>query len=214
MKKLAIFDLDGTLLDTIEDLATALNHALKVNGLATHPVAAYRTMVGNGVRKLIERGAPSNISNEITEKLLKDFRAYYNEHLHDLSKPYAGIPELLEELRRRDVALAVASNKYESAVIELINHFFGKENFVSVCGQTEGVPVKPDPSIVFRILSEYPTAKADVIYIGDSGVDIETARRAGVTAVGVTWGFRPTSELTAAYADHIITSPSQLLDLL
>lgn len=215
MKRLAIFDLDGTLLNTIDDLATAVNHALEVNHYPTHAISSYRQMVGNGVRRLIERAMPAGEQSETTvDRLLGDFRAYYDEHLHDLTTPYPGIVELLEELERREVALAVASNKYESAVKRLISNFFGDRKFVAVCGNVEGIPTKPDPSIVFRILGEHPTPKAEVIYVGDSGVDMETARRAGVTAVGVTWGFRPERELTSAYADHIITSAADLLDLL
>ncbi len=215
MKKLAIFDLDGTLLDTIDDLATAVNYALSVNSLPTHAIQSYRMMVGNGVRRLVERALPEEKRSQgVIDQLLVDFRQYYNGHLYDLSRPYDGIIQLLEELHDRGVALAVASNKYESAVKELIGHFFGNLPFVAVCGNIEGVPVKPDPSIVFRILSENPIPKADVIYIGDSAVDIETARRACVDSVAVTWGFRPLKELQEAVPDHIIDSPVELLDLI
>ncbi len=214
MKRLVIFDLDGTLLDTIADLGTATNHALAANNFPTHPVEAYPMMVGNGVRRLIERAMPSESRTETIERLLTDFRAFYDEHLHDLSKPYPGIPALLNALRSRGVAVAVASNKYESAVRRLISHFFPDIPFVSVCGNIEGYPVKPDPSIVFRVLTEHPTPKSGVLYVGDSAIDIETARRACVESVGVSWGFRPVRELTGAFADHIITAPSDLLDLL
>lgn len=215
MKQLAIFDLDGTLLNTIEDLGHACNHALKANGYQTHPTEAYPAMVGNGVRRLIERALPAeDRTPDTVDRLLVDFRAYYDEHLWDCSRPYPGIENVLRELRERGVDLAVASNKYESAVRRLIGHFFPETAFAAVCGNTEGVPVKPDPSIVFRILTERPTPKDDVIYCGDSAVDMETARRSGVESVGVTWGFRPVRELTGAYADHIITDPAELLDLL
>ena len=215
MKTLAIFDLDGTLLNTIDDLATAVNHALEVNNYPTHSIADYRLMVGNGVRRLIERALPADDRSEaIIDKLLADFRLYYDQHLHDFTTPYPGIVDLLEQMRQRGIALAVASNKYESAVRRLISALFPEIEFVAVCGNVEGVPTKPDPSIVFRILADHPTPKADIIYIGDSAVDIETARRAGVTSVGVTWGFRPERELTAALADHIISSPAEILSLL
>lgn len=215
MKQLAIFDLDGTLLNTIDDLGHACNHALAAHALPSHPIEAYPAMVGNGVRRLLERALPaehrtdSNIDN-----ILVDFRAYYDQHLCDFTRPYIGIENLLHELRNRGVDLAVASNKYESAVARLISHFFPDIPFAAVCGNIDGVPAKPDPSIVFRILTERPTPKDDVIYVGDSAVDMETARRAGVEAVGVTWGFRPVRELTAAFADHIISDPAELLDLL
>lgn len=215
MKQLVIFDLDGTLLDTIADLGTATNHALRANSYPTHPIEAYPMMVGNGVRRLIERALPSECRTEATvDRLLADFRTYYDEHLCDLTKPYPGIEQLLRELNAQCVALAVASNKYESAVKRLITHFFPDIPFVAVCGNVEGYPTKPDPSVVFRVLGDHPTPKSDVLYVGDSGVDIETARRACVESVGVAWGFRPVRELTGAYADHIITAPADLLDLL
>jgi phosphoglycolate phosphatase len=139
---------------------------------------------------------------------------YYNEHLADATVPYPGIVQLVNDLTERGVNLAVASNKYQDAVVKIVKHFFPEANFKSICGQIEGVPVKPDPSIVFRVLSECPTPKEQVLYVGDSGLDIETARRACVDSVGVTWGFRPAQELRAAYADHIITDPLELLDFM
>lgn len=171
-------------------------------------------MVGNGVKRLIERALPSeNRSDETVGRLLADFRAFYDQHLCDLTKPYPGIEDLLDELNSRGIAMAVASNKYESAVKRLIQTFFHDIPFAAVCGNIEGVPTKPDPSIVFRILSEHPTPKADVLYVGDSAVDIETARRACIESVGVSWGFRPVRELTGAYADHIISKPEELVQL-
>jgi len=215
MKHLVIFDLDGTLLNTIADLGAAANHALAVHGFTQHPVPAYNMMVGNGVRRLIERALPSECRDSDTvDRLLADFRAYYDEHLCDSTVPYEGIPSLLAELNARGVAVAVASNKYESAVRRLIARFFPDVTFAAVCGQVEGVPVKPDPSIVFRILSEHPAPKAGTLYVGDSAVDIETARRACVDSVGVAWGFRPVRELTGAYADHIATDPADILALI
>lgn len=214
MKKLVIFDLDGTLLNTIADLGHATNEALTKGGFSTHPIDAYPNMVGNGVRKLIERALPAECRTDATvQRLLGDFKAYYDAHLTDFTQPYAGIVELLNELASREIAIAVASNKYESAVKRLVNHFFPEIDFAAICGNVEGVPTKPDPSIVFRVLSEHPTPKSQVLYVGDSGVDMETARRACVDSCGVTWGFRPERELTAAYADNIINQPDQILDL-
>ncbi len=215
MKQLAIFDLDGTLLNTIDDLGMATNYALGRAGYPTHPIESYPMMVGNGVRRLIERALPSENRDEATvTSLLADFREYYDAHLWDLSKPYEGIVDLLAALTERGVAVAVASNKYESAVRRLVEHFFGQTPFAAVCGNIDGVPTKPDPSIVFRILSERPTPKADIMYIGDSAVDMETARRAGVESIGVSWGFRPVRELTAAYADHIADTAAEVLKLI
>lgn len=215
MKKLLIFDLDGTLLNTIADLGTAVNYALERNGFPEHPLNAYNMMVGNGVRRLIERAIPSeNRSDETINRLLAAFREYYDEHLCDRTEPYPGIVPLLTELRSRDIAVAVASNKYESAVKRLISHYFRDVSFAAVCGNIDGYPPKPDPSIVFRVLSEAPSPKAEVLYVGDSAVDVETARRACVDSVAVGWGFRPMHELTSANPTHIITAPAELLPLL
>ena len=172
-------------------------------------------MVGNGVRRLIERAIPSESrSDEIIDHLLESFKEYYDQHLCDRTVPYPGITPLLEELRHRGVALAVASNKYESAVKQLIAHFFPGIEFASVCGNIEGYPRKPDPSIVFRVLSDAPTPKAEVLYVGDSAVDIETARRACVDSVAVSWGFRPMHELASANPTYIISATADLLPLI
>ena len=214
MKQLVIFDLDGTLLNTIEDLGIATNHALSMLGYPTHPLAAYPSRVGNGVRKLLQRALPSGMdTDEQVERLRTAFTQYYDEHCTDHSAPYPGIPELLSELQAKSIKLAVASNKYHEAVVKLIRHYFPDIEWSVIMGHKEGVPVKPDPSIVFEILTCSPTPKSDVLYVGDSGVDMETARRACVESVGVTWGFRSISELRAYYADHIVQNPDEILAL-
>ncbi|MDE6753010.1 MAG: HAD family hydrolase [Muribaculaceae bacterium] len=212
MKNLVIFDLDGTLLNTIYDLGEACNFALRKMGFAQHPIPAYNYMVGNGVKRLMERAQPD--ANEQTiETLLKYFREYYDDHCTDATKPYVGIPELLTNLSEEGVKIAVASNKYQAATTRIIDYFFPNIPFVAVLGQNPERPVKPDPSIVFEILSENPTPKNEVLYVGDSGVDMETARRACVDSVGVTWGFRPVTELKQAYADHIVSVPGEILKI-
>lgn len=214
MKKLAIFDLDGTLLNTIDDLGHAANYALEKNGYPTHSIASYPFFVGNGVRRLIERVLPEDARTvNIVDRLLVHFKEYYNEHNTDFTVPYQGIPELLNKLSAHGVSIAVASNKYQQATEKLINHYFPNFSFLAVEGQKENVPVKPDPSIVFEILSKAKMPKADTIYIGDSGVDMETARRACVDSVGVTWGFRPEKELIESHADNIVNSPSEIASL-
>lgn len=212
MKKLVIFDLDGTLLNTIADLGEACNYALRQLGYSEHALSTYNYMVGNGVRKLVERAEP-DADPETVERLLAIFREYYDQHSADNTRPYPGIPELLRTLTDKGVAVAVASNKYQSAVEHIISHFFPDIPFVALAGQVDMRPVKPDPSIVFAILNEHPTHKAEVLYVGDSGVDMETARRACVESVGVSWGFRPVSELRKTYADHIVTDPSEILEI-
>ena len=214
MKRLVIFDLDGTLLDTIGDLANATNHALQAMGFKTHPLGVYPMLVGNGITKLIERALPEEDRSEATiEAMHRHFTEYYGEHCCDATTPYPGIPELLEELTARGINLAVTSNKYEEAVTKIVAHYFPDANFRAILGNIDGIPRKPDPSIVFKALSMCPTPKAEVLYVGDSGVDMETARRACVESCGVTWGFRPIVELQQAYADHIISTPSQIIDL-
>lgn len=212
MKSLVIFDLDGTLLNTISDLGAACNYALQQMGYPGHPISAYNFMVGNGVRKLLERAEP-DADAEAIDKMLLFFREYYDEHCCDTTVPYSGIPELLRDLTDAGISLAVATNKYQRAAEKIIGHYFPDIPFVAVLGQSEDRPIKPDPSIVFAILNIHPTMKRDVVFVGDSAVDMETARRACVDSIGVTWGFRPVSELRKAYADHVVSNPGEILKL-
>jgi phosphoglycolate phosphatase len=215
MKQLVIFDLDGTLLNTIDDLGNATNYALQQCGYPTHMISTYPYFVGNGINKLIERALPQDDRSQSNVMTLRRyFLEYYDKHCCDDTKSYHGIPELLQELTERGINLAVASNKYQSAVEQLIKHFFPNYNWVAVEGQKTDVPTKPDPSIVFEILNTCPTPKDNVLYVGDSGVDMETARRACIESVGVTWGFRPEKELRENYADHIISDPDDILSLI
>jgi phosphoglycolate phosphatase len=215
MKKLVIFDLDGTLLNTIDDLAHAANYALSECGFPTHEVSAYPFFVGNGVGRLLERVLPPEHRDvETVTRLRQIFQVYYEKHLWDYTKPYPGIMDLLSELSGMKVKLAVASNKYQRAASELVAHFFPRMPFEAVHGMRPGIPAKPDPSIVFNVLTNVPTPKSEVIYLGDSGVDMEVARRACVDSVGVTWGFRPVDELRQHNASHIIDTPDQLLSLI
>ena len=214
MKKLVIFDLDGTLLNTIEDLGNAANYALSMNGYPTHSLASYPFFVGNGVRNLIRKALPDDArTDSIIDSLLKDFKEYYNEHNTDCTKPYDGIVELLRKLQDNGVKMAVASNKYQQATEKIIASYFGDIDFVAVYGQRDGVNVKPDPSVVFSILADAKVPKSDVLYVGDSGVDMETARRACVDSVGVTWGFRSEKELNEYHADRIVNKVSDIFDI-
>ena len=212
MKKLVIFDLDGTLLNTIADLGNSCNYALRTMGFPEHPLTAYNFMVGNGVRRLLERAQP-DADKDTIDRLLAHFREHYDNHCTDSTVPYPGIPELLQALKERGVAVAVATNKYQSAAERIIAHFFHDIHFVAVMGQVADRPVKPDPSIDFAVLLAHPTPKKDVLHVGDSAVDIETARRACVESIGVTWGFRPVSELRKAYAEHIVSTPAEVLKI-
>lgn len=212
MKQLVIFDLDGTLLNTIADLGNACNYALKKGGYSEHPLSAYNYMVGNGVRRLMERAAPDATPAQIN-LLLEDFRTYYDAHCMDFTEPYPGIPELLEELSDLGVKIAVASNKYQGAVDKIIAHYFPNIKFAAIRGEQPDCPKKPDPSVIFAVLNESPTPKSAVMMVGDSAVDMETARRACIESAGVTWGFRPVSELRSAFADHIVSSTEDILAL-
>jgi len=214
MKRLVIFDLDGTLLNTIDDLGAATNFALRVCGYPEHNLSSYPMFVGNGVLRLIERALPEDErSAENVTRMREKFTEYYDIHCTDLTSPYPGITEMLHRLKDLGVKLAVASNKYQSAVEKLIGHFFPDIEWAAVEGQKEGVPTKPDPSIVFEILAKSPARKSKVLYVGDSGVDMETARRACVDSAGVTWGFRPVKELRDFHADNIVNSPEEIITI-
>lgn len=215
MKTLAIFDLDGTLVNSIPDLGNACNYALEQMGFPTHSLAIYRSMVGNGTSKLIERALPEDSRRpQVIEAMRKIYMEYYDNHLWDASEVYPGIREVLEMLSRRNMRLAVASNKYQSATSRIIEHFFPEIPWAVVMGSRDRVPLKPDPSVVFNILLECPTPKSEVIYIGDSGIDMETAYRACVDSIGVTWGFRTRSELINAHADNIVKEPVEILEII
>lgn len=212
MKKLVIFDLDGTLLNTIADLAHSTNYALSKLGYPTHKAEQYPFMVGNGINKLFERALPEGEKTE--ENVLRvrqEFIPYYDMHNADDSRPYPGIPELLSHLQAADIQIAVASNKYQAATRKLIAHYFPEIHFTAVFGQREGIKVKPDPTIVFDILQLAGVAKEDVLYIGDSGVDMQTAANAGVAACGVTWGFRPRTELEEFQPEYIVDSAEEII---
>ena len=215
MKKLVIFDLDGTLLNTITDLGMAANYALKKNGFAEHDIERYPFFVGNGVRKLIERVLPPATGTEKTiERMLVDFKEYYNCHNTDFTEPYPGIVQLLHDLTAMGVKIAVASNKYQAATESIIKHFFGDLEWSVICGQKENFPVKPDPSIVFSILGEVEVPKDDTLFVGDSGVDMETAWRACVDSAGVTWGFRSEKELRSNHSKFIAHDAAALMDII
>lgn len=212
MKRLAIFDLDGTLLDTVADLANATNQALAQCGYPTHPTEAYYRFVGNGINKLFARALPEEWRTE--ENVLRiraHFIPYYNDHNADDSRPYPGIVELLHELQARGIQIAVASNKYQQATVKLVGHFFPDIHFAAVYGQREGVAIKPDPTIVNDILRVTGITRTDTIYIGDSGVDMLTAHHAEVESIGVTWGFRDEEELRTHGAHHIVHQAKDIL---
>ena len=213
--KLVIFDLDGTLLATIDDLAAATNHALQQNGYPAHERSAYRYFVGNGITRLVERALPEAARDEETVmRVRRDFVDYYSEHNTDRTRPYPGIESLVGKIAERGVRMAVASNKYQAATAKLIDRYFPAGTFCVVLGQREGIEPKPDPTIVFDILCETGCKKTETLYVGDSKVDMLTAANSGLRSVGVTWGFRPRAELEEHGAKYIIDEPDRLLEIL
>jgi len=215
MKQLVIFDLDGTLLNTIADLAHSTNYALQQNGYPIHQTEKYNFFVGNGINKLFERALPEGEKTEENIlKIRKAFLPYYDEHNTDYSSPYPGIPELLDKLQQKRIKLAVASNKYQEATQKLIAFYFPHIEFVEVLGQREGVNVKPDPVIICDIVATTGIEKENILYVGDSGVDMQTAINANVTSCGVTWGFRPRTELESFQPDFIVDKAEEILHII
>lgn len=215
MKKLVIFDLDGTLLNTIADLGSACNVALSTLGYPTHDLQQYQFMVGNGITKLIERALPVQYRDQsVIDCARKHFLEYYGTHCMDLTQPYLGIIELLNQLTGKGIMVAVASNKYQEAVTKLIGHYFPSIKWIAVEGQRDGRPIKPNPAVVDEILTAAGiTSRENALYIGDSGVDMDTARNARLESVGVTWGFRPESELREHQAQNIVNHPYEILSI-
>lgn len=209
---LIIFDLDGTLLNTIDDLGHACNHALTQSGFPTHAIEDYPSLVGNGVKNLIRRSLPENErTEENVERVYTAFIPYYDAHNADYTRPYDGVMELLQTLKKRGHTLAVASNKYQAATEKIVNQLF-PGIFEVVLGEREGIARKPDPQIVYDIFQATrttPNALA-TLYVGDSLVDMETAKNANVPFVACSWGFVSREALMKASATHIIDYPAEL----
>lgn len=214
---LIIFDLDGTLVNTIDDLGQACNHALSACGFPTHTIEDYPRLVGNGINKLIERALPEQHRNETTVLRLREyFVPFYDKHNCDLTRPYNGIPELLKALKAAGHTLAVASNKYQAATEKIVAHFF-PNTFDVVLGERVDVPRKPDPQIVWDILASLPSTinhKPSILYVGDSLVDAATAKAANLPFVACTWGFCTKEQLLTAQPDYMITHPLELLNII
>lgn len=214
MTKLIVFDLDGTLINSLEDLSDSANWMLMQHDFPTHPVDAYRYFVGDGMRKLIERILPPEERNEKQiERCKAEFIAYYTIHMEDKTVVYPGMIELLKELKDRGLKIAVATNKVHIAVAPLMAKYFPGIRFDSMIGQREGIPVKPHPQIMYDILKETGCQQSEALHVGDTATDMQLAHSAGVTPVGVLWGYRPLEELQEAGAKFIISRPEELLGL-
>ena len=210
--KAIIFDLDGTLLDTVEDIAGSMNTVLQKHGLPPHAIAEYKLFVGDGTTNLVKRAAPGAASAGVTlSQLEAEYRAMYAIRKTDKTAPYAGIPELLGALAGWGVKLAVLSNKPHDATVEVIARYFPGIPFAAVIGQRPGFPVKPDPGGALEILGILGLPREEVLYAGDSGTDMRTAGAAGLQAVGVLWGFREKEELMENGAHAFAERPLDIL---
>ena len=213
MYKHVIFDLDGTLLNTIDDLADTGNHVCTLHGWPTHTVDAFKLMVGNGIPKLVERFAPQGTSQEMLDQAYQEFMDWYGVHKEDKTAPYAGMPEVAKALREVGVSIAVLSNKADVMAGPVVEHYY-PGIFPVVQGALPGLPTKPDPTLLYKLMERLGATREDTLFVGDSNVDIRTAKNGGLTGCGVLWGFRSREELEAAGADVIVSTPQELQDLI
>jgi phosphoglycolate phosphatase len=210
-----LFDLDGTLLDTLADLSDAMNRVLGQMGVPTHSTEEYRSLVGNGALMLVRRALPQDPRDDaLVHSCLDAFLQEYGRNSIVRTRPYEGIPEMLDALTERGFLLAILSNKPHEITKRCVSELLSQWTFDAVIGQREDVPLKPDPTAALRISKQLQVAPAEFVYLGDSGVDMETARAAGMFPVGVLWGFRSQAELLKAGARVLIREPAELLDIL
>ncbi|AJQ95947.1 HAD family hydrolase [Gynuella sunshinyii] len=213
--KAVIFDLDGTLLNTLDDLADSMNQILSRHKLPTHPSSAYRYFVGNGALQLVTRAIPESQRNDsFIQTCFSEFISEYGQNWNHKTRPYEGIEQLLGQLQQRHIALTVLTNKPHDAALKCMAEFFPGWNFSIILGQRMGVPVKPDPTAVEEILRHLNISHTEAIFIGDSNVDMETGTNAQLQPIGVSWGFRSRQELESAGAAAVIDHPMELLDYL
>ena len=208
--KAFIFDLDGTLTDTLQDLCDSVNYALREMRWAERSMAEVRRMVGNGIHTLIERAVPEGVDVEDLEQCFKVFRAYYLQHCQDNTRLYPGVADMLREVHASGYRTAIVSNKLQAGVDELYTTYFCGVIDVAI-GQREGIPLKPAPDMVELALHELGASKHEAVYVGDSDVDVQTARNAGLPCISVLWGFRDRDQLLQAGATTFIAHPSELL---
>lgn len=212
MVKAVIFDLDGTLLDTLEDLANAVNAALRHAEMPVHSIDDVRMFVGNGVKKLMERAIPGGENNPEFDSTYQYFRKYYAAHCKENTKVYPGIWELLGDLKKCGTKIAIVSNKMDPAVKILNNDYFSGMMDAAL-GESEAVPKKPAPDMVLKAMEELGVTKDEAVYVGDSDVDIKTAENCGLPCISVTWGFRNTEFLLEHGATHLVNTPAEILKL-
>ena len=209
MIRAVVFDLDGTLTNTLDDIADAMNRSLRLHDLPEWPVEAYRYLVGDGAKKLAERAVRER--QELALSVQKEYQAYYEKHTRVKTQPYAGVPEMLRALQGRGVPLAVFSNKPDADTKGVVAHFFPDIAFVAVRGQMEAVPVKPDPTGALAVAERLDVQPGEVLYLGDTSTDMRCALNAGMHPVGALWGFRTEDELRSSGAEHVIEKPQDIL---
>ena len=210
--KAAIFDLDGTLVDSLADLADSVNEALASYGYPQHATEAYRYFVGNGARLLLARALPEGADEALVDEALEKYKAIYARRMLVKTRPYPGVLELLAALKARGVQLAVCTNKHHEAALEVVSALFPAGTFAQVLGDDGVRARKPDPAAVLGILAAFGVQPEEALYMGDSAVDMETALRSGALPVGALWGFRPRAELSAAGGRLLLTRPQELLE--
>jgi len=230
MKKLVIFDLDGTLVDSLEDLGAAVNYALALRGLPQHTDDEYRRMVGHGVRNLVRQALERSLADrfagradakaaegesgdcvvddQMVAECLADFKGYYSSHIDAHTRPYPGIPELLGELHRRGVLLAVATNKFQSGAEHIVREFFPSIPFVAILGNRDGYPLKPSPEIVEEVLQQGRLSREEAVLVGDSPTDMRTAHNGGIDSIAVSWGYRTRDDLLGVLDSSATAAPS------
>lgn len=211
--KTVIFDLDGTLTDTLQDLHSSVNHALKSCGYPLRSINEVRRFVGNGVHKLIERAVPEGTGTEDTERCFGIFRDYYVVHCQDTTRLYPGIAEMLDELKARGVKMAIVSNKLQQGVDELYKRWFEETVEVAI-GEREGIRRKPYPDMVHIAIDRLGVSREDCVYVGDSDVDVQTAQNAGLPCISVLWGFRDKEELEMCGATTFVERPEEIVQYL
>lgn len=214
MKKAVIFDLDGTLLNSIIDIAESMNEVLEKNNFPTHTIDEYKFIIGKGIDNLAIDSLPNNVSKVDYPKYCAEIREVYDKRWMLKTKPYDGIKELLNELTVKKIKIAILSNKPQNYTELVVKHLLPAWEFDCVLGSREGVPIKPNPQAVIEIIEKFDLVPADFLYVGDTNIDMQTANAANLTAIGVSWGFRPVKELLAANANYIIDKPMDLLNLL
>jgi phosphoglycolate phosphatase len=212
--KAALFDLDGTLVDSLEDIAAAMNRVLSEQGYAVHPIDDYRMLVGSGLARLVERALPVGASDAVRQQCAGEFRDIYREAWHVKTRIYEGIPALLQSLSERGLPMAVLSNKPHPFTVACVEHYLAGLNFAVVLGQRDGVPHKPDPTGAWEIAKQLAVSPSSCLLLGDTSVDMHTACNAGMFPVGACWGFRDRDELREAGAAELVERPEEVLAIL